>query len=74
MRLVVLFLLAYEQQAHLGIAHHVLHLLLGAGGIERHAAQPDAVSAEVGVEILNAVLGKHADALLWFHSEIEQSV
>ena len=54
--LVVLFLLADEQEAHLRVIHHELDLLLRAGGIERDGDGTDAPCTEVTEQVLDGVL------------------
>ena len=53
---VVLLLLAAEDEADAGVAHHELYRLFACRGIERHGACTDAPCAEVGEDIFNAVL------------------
>ena len=70
--LVVLLLLAHEEQAHAGVVDHELYLLLAARGIEGYGHGPYAPGTEVGVDVLHAVLGEHAYVLLHAHAELEQ--
>ena len=56
MCLVILLLLAHEEEAHLTIIDHVLYLLLTAGGIERDGAYTHSISAKVCVKVVNTVL------------------
>lgn len=55
-RLVILVLLAYEEEAHLGIVEHIEYLLLAIGGVERHGNGAHAIGTEVGIEVLHTVL------------------
>ena len=55
-RLVILVLLAYEEEAHLGIVEHIEYLLFAVGGVERHGNGAHTVGTEVGVEVLHTVL------------------
>lgn len=54
--LVILLLLAHEDESHLRVVYHELYLLLTACGVERNRHGPHAISAEVGIEIFHAVL------------------
>ena len=74
MSLIVLFLFANEDETHLCIVHNELNLLLTARCIERYCYRPNPISAEVGVEILQAVLCKDGNILLRFHAKVEQSI
>ena len=72
--LVILLLLAHEDKLDLGIVNHILDLLLATGSIERYRHRTHAVSAEVGVEILYAILREHGDLLLWLEAEVKKGV
>ena len=72
--LLVLLLLAYEKEPDLGIANHVLNLLLGTGGIERHRDCTNAKGAEVGEEILHRVLREDAHVLLHLNAQVEHGI
>ena len=73
-RLVILLLLAHEKEAHLGVAHHELYLLLRRRGIERYRHRTDAPGTEVAEEVLHRVLREHTDVLLHLHSEVQQGI
>ena len=72
--LVILLLLAYEEEAYAGIVYHVLYLLFGSRGIERYGDCTHAIGSKVGDEILYGVLREHADSVLRLDAEVEQSV
>ena len=74
MRLVVLLLLANEQEAHVGIVHHILYLLFARGGIDGYRHHTNAIGTEIGVHVLDAVLCKHGNVLLWLNAEIEHCI
>ena len=72
--LVVLLLLANEQEAHVGIVHHILNLLFARGGIDGYRHHTNAIGTEIGVHVLDAVLCKHGNVLLWLNAEIEHCI
>ena len=72
--LVILLLLAYEEEAYAGIVYHVLYLLFGSRGVERYGDCTHAIGTKVGDEILYGVLREHADSVLRLDAEVEQSV
>ena len=69
---VVLVLLADEDVADLGVAHHVFDLGLACRCIERDGDGPDAVSAEVHEHAFWHVLRESGDVFLHFDSQFEQ--
>ena len=69
---VVLLLFAHENDAHLGVVHHKLHLRAACGGIERDAHRPRAEGAELHEERLGLVLRKHRHPVLHAHTEVDQ--
>ena len=70
MRLVVLFLFAYKEEANLRIGDHKLYLLFRTRGIEGDGDSTDAPCAKVAEEILDGILGEDTDILLHLHPEI----
>ena len=74
MGLVILVLLAHKEEAHLGVVHHKLYLLLTACGIERDGDSPHSPSTEVAIEILQTVVGEYTYVFLNLHTEIQQCV
>ena len=74
MRLIILFLFAYEDETHLRIVHNELNLLLTTSGIEWYCYRSNAISAHIGVEILQTILRKNSNLLLRFQAKIEQSI
>ena len=74
MRLVILFLLAYEEETDLCIRHDMLNLLLTTGGIKWYSNGTDTESAEVGIEIMYGVLRKHANVFLNPHTHVQQGI
>ena len=73
-RLVVLLLLADEEEAHVRVLHDVLNLLFARRSVNRNRHRTNAVGTEVGVEILDTILGEHGDVLLRLQSEVQQGV
>ena len=73
-RLVVLLLLAHEEEAHASVLHHVLNLLLARRGVNRNRHHAHAVGSEVGIKILDTVLGEHGDSLLRLQAEVQKRV
>lgn len=63
--LVILLLLAHEDEAHACIVDHILYLLSRSGGIERDRDYTDTVSAKISVQVFRTVLGEDSDLLLW---------
>ena len=72
--LVILLLLAYEEEAYAGIVYHVLYLLFGSGGVERDGNHAHTIGSEVGDEILYGILREHTDSVLRLGAEVEQCV
>ena len=72
--LVVLLLLADEQESHVGIVHHILNLLFARCGVDGYRHHTDAIGAEIGVHVLNAVLCEHGNVLLRLYAEIEHGI
>ena len=72
--LVVLCLLAHEDEADVCIIDDELYLLFRARGIEGDGDSTDAPGPEVGEEIVDGVLREHAYILLYSHAHVEQSV
>ena len=62
--LVILLLLAHEDDAHACIVDHILYLLSRSGGIERDRDHTDTVSAKICVQVFRTVLGEDSDLLL----------
>ena len=73
-RLVVLLLLAYKDEAHLSVVNHILYLLLGCCSIERDRYKLHAIGTEVGNEILKTVLREHSYLVVGLRTEIEKGV
>ena len=73
-RLVILLLLAYEEEAYAGIVYHVLYLLFGSGGVERDGNHAHTIGSEVGDEILYGILREHTDSVLRLGAKVEQCV
>ena len=74
MRLVVLVLLAYKEEAHLSVVNHILYLLLAAGSIEWNRAHLDAISTKVGIEIMHAILGENSNLVMRLGTDVQQSI
>ena len=72
--LVILLLLSNKQEPDIGIANHVLHLLLTTGGIKRNGNSTNAICAKIGVKILHRVLREHTNILLYSDTQIEQCI
>ena len=68
-RLIILLLFAYEDETHLRIVHNELYLLLATSCVERNCNGTNAIRAEVGVQILQAILREHGDILLRFNAK-----
>ena len=73
-RLVILLLLADEEDAYLRIVQHKLYLLLRRGGIERDGDGANAPGAEVAEKVLRRILRKNPHVILHLHAEVEQGV
>ena len=72
--LVVLLLLAHEDETHAGVVDHILHLLARRGGVERNGYHAYAIGSEVGVKILCAVLGEDGYLVLWLQAKGKERV
>ena len=72
--LVVLFLLTDKENLHLGILYHILDLLLRTRGVEGNGDHLDAIGAEVGVKIMNAVLRENGYLVLGLQAEVEHGI
>ena len=72
--LVVLLLLAHEDETHAGVVDHILHLLARRGGVERNGYHAYAIGSEVGVKILCAVLGEDGYFVLWLQAKGKERV
>ena len=71
---IILILLSHKDETHLGIAHHVLHLHLTAGGIERNRNHASRICAKVHIQAFRHILGKNHDILLNTHPQLKQSI
>ena len=61
---IVLVLLTHKDIAHLGIADHILHLRLAAGGIEGDGNGTDSIGTEVHIHTLRHILREDSHILL----------
>ena len=73
-RLVVLLLLANEEEAYLCVTYNILHLLLTTRGIEGDGDSPDAKGTKIGIQVRNRILREYTDVLLYLDPQVQQCV
>ena len=72
--LIVLLLFTDKDDLHLGILNHILNLLFGTCRVERYRYHLNAIGTEVGVEIMDAILGEDGNLILRFQAKIQHGI